>query len=196
MAEQQSPSRKCLQCSLVPINLHDPAEFDIMRQHRIKCGWNHNDEVISSWRDKVDAKIKSFFWITLPPSTTDGPPIKAGHISLDSLGEAPDPDFALANPDKSLLTISTFFIDPMYRGGLGRTAMEMLEKMAREEPYGSVNCKAIAVFTLSRWYTNDDEGRKVWEMLGGETPVKQSSSDDWYRRMGMSFLSTFRYKVI
>jgi len=130
----------------------------------------------------MSKKTKSLFWITIP-STPESKPHRAGHISLDSVAEPPDLD--LANPDKSVLTIATFFIDPSFRsGGLGRTTMELLESYATKEPYGSPHCKIVAVTTLSRRYWEDDEYRSVWALTGRETPVRGSSNEDWYSRMG------------
>jgi len=51
------------------------------------------------------------------------------------------------------------------------------------------------VNTLSRYYTNDDEGREVLRSMGHEPAKRGSSSDDWYRRMGyVLFKEEPRYK--
>lgn len=126
-------------------------------------------------------KTKSFFWIK-PESQPD---LRVGHISLDS--EAEPPDLELANPhDKSVLTIARFFVLLEHRGtGIGRAAMEMLESRAQCEPYGSPNCKAVAISTLSRKYWEDDEYRNEFKWLTGSDPrPRGTSNEDWYARMG------------
>jgi len=186
---QSSPTPKLkLSCELVPINLHDEDEFEELRQQRIICGWNFDAQIIEGWRKAMSRKTKSMFWITLPSAEGSTNSItkvqRVGHISLDSVSEPPDLD--LANPDKSVLTIATFFIYPARRGGgLGRTAMTVLEGFATKELYGSPNCKMIAINTLDKRYTDDDEWRTMWKRLGRkDAPAKGSSSESWYERMG------------
>lgn len=163
------------------MNLHDKAQAEELLRQRVLCGWATTPDYIDAWRDAMDAKTKGFFWI----KPTSQPDLRAGHISLDSESDPPDPD--LANPhDKSLLTISRFFVLPEHRrGGLGRAAMETLERYAREGPYGSENCRAIALDTLSRRYTDVDEYRDQWVWLTGWPPRERgSSNEDWYVRQG------------
>lgn len=165
------------------MNLHDPPQADELLLQRKLCGWSDTPEYIAQWRDAMDAGYKSLFWIR--PSSQPG--LRAGHISLDS--EAHPPDLELSNPhDKSVLTIATFFILPDYRGGgLGRATVGMLEKWATVEPYGSRNCRTVALTTLSRKYAEEDEWRAEYErMEGKEAPKRGTSNEDWYLRMGYS----------
>jgi GNAT superfamily N-acetyltransferase len=169
-------------CKLLPINLHDTTQFDELRHQRFLCGW-YQDHV-SQWRDEMDAKLKSMFWIHAKKSAEDDYEL-AGHISLDSQASPPDPE--LANPDRSVMTISTFFVFPKYRsGGVGRAAVETLEGYATQEPYGSPKCKAIALTTVSRRYTEDDgeEWRGMYKKRGMEAPIKGRTNEDWYVRQG------------
>lgn len=63
--------------------------------------------------------------------------------------------------------------------------MSILESYATKEPYGSPNCKSIVIVTLDKRYTDDDEWRSIWERLGRrDAPVKGSTSEAWYERMG------------
>ena len=172
----------------MPINLQDEHEFEELRQQRIVCGWNFQPQVLEGWRNAISEKTKSMFWITLPSTVdSESSPTKykrVGHISLDSANDPPN--LEIANPDKSVLTIAGFFIHPAYRGGgLGRTAMSILESYATKKPYGSPNCKSIVIVTLDKRYTEDDEWRSIWERLGRkEAPAKGSTSEAWYERMG------------
>lgn len=168
-------------CVLEPMNLHDQPQFDELLRQRIICGWSDSPDVITTWRDSMDARTKSLFWIK-PASQPD---LRVGHVSLDC--EAQPPDLDLANPhDKSVLTISSFFILQEHRGGgIGRSVMETLATLATEEPYGSPNCKAIAITTLSRRYNENDADRAQYEEWEGRpAPARGLSNEDWYARMG------------
>lgn len=163
------------------MNLHDQAQAaELLRQRKL-CGWADTPETIDEWRDAMDIKTKSLFWI----KPTSHPDVRAGHISLDS--EAHPPDLEVADPhDKSVLTIATFFILPEHRGGgIGRAAVATLEEWATVESYGSKNCKAVALTTMSRWYIEDDEGRAEFQRMDGKEPSPRgASNEDWYTRMG------------
>ncbi|KAE8372961.1 hypothetical protein BDV26DRAFT_273022 [Aspergillus bertholletiae] len=167
-------------CVLMPINLHNPAEFAELKQQRRQCGWDFEDASLLAWRDKQDAKLKSFFWITVPSPSTgpDATRIRAGHISLDSYASPPDPELAMA--DRSVLILQTFFIDPQYRGGLGRKAMDIVEAMAGKEPYGSPQCKYLTLTSLSKRYFYEEADR--WAKWNNERPAICTS--EWYERRG------------
>lgn len=186
----KAPGSKCV---LEAMNLHDPSQVDELLRQRKICGWADTPDHVVSWRDSMDAGTKSLFWIK--PGTQ--PDLRAGHVSLDC--EAEPPDLELANPhDKSVLTIARFFILQEHRrGGLGRAVMEILEKLATEEPYGSPNCRTIAITTLSRKYTEDDRERARYEALEGKpAPPRGSSNEDWYKRMGyVKWKDEPRYEV-
>ncbi|KAH7120268.1 hypothetical protein B0J13DRAFT_457336 [Dactylonectria estremocensis] len=173
-------------CRLEPMDLHDPDEFSELLRQRTLCGWNKDPSKIEQWRDEMANKTKSLFWI-VPTHLTGVPPPQryVGHIALCSISE----DLELANPDKSVFTFDTLFILPEHRGGgLGRAAIQALEACAREEPYGSPNCKAMTVKTISRKYREDDECRDIYMRLnsrrGMGPPEKGTSQEDWYARMG------------
>ncbi|PWY87130.1 hypothetical protein BO94DRAFT_535231 [Aspergillus sclerotioniger CBS 115572] len=185
--------------TLTPINLHHPPEYTLLQHHRTICGWHSTDDVLLSWREKQDAGLKSFFWITIPnPEPNESStPIHAGHISLDSYADPPDPD--LARADRSILTIQTFFILPEYRaGGLGREAMTLVEALATKEPYGSPRCEYLTVNTTSKGYYVDGAGEKRRQMLR----VKQEEEGGfpvvlWYERLGYVWWKTEeRYKYV
>ncbi|ROV96239.1 hypothetical protein VMCG_07721 [Cytospora schulzeri] len=179
MSTHNTPAQS--KCTLEPMNLHEQAQADELLQQRKLCGWDDTPEFMAKFRDAMDARTKSLFWI----KSTSQPDLRVGHISLDS--ESHPPNLELANPhDKSVLTIATFFILPEHRGGgLGRAAVENLEKWATTEPYGSRNCKAIALTCISRKYAEDDEMREEYRRMAGVEPVpKGASNEGWYSRMG------------
>ncbi|KAL6405768.1 hypothetical protein AUP68_10906 [Ilyonectria robusta] len=179
MSEPYFTNKARPKCTLEPMNLHDPDEFSELLRQRTVCGWNKEPSKIEQWRDRMDKKTKSLFWV-VPAHLAGAPALQryVGHIALCSA--AHPEDLELANPDKSVLMISTLFILPEHRGGgLGRAAIEALEACAREEPYGSPNCKAITVQTVRRKYREDDGARR-----GMEPPKKGTSQEDWYARMG------------
>ncbi|KAE8351136.1 hypothetical protein BDV28DRAFT_159000 [Aspergillus coremiiformis] len=177
-------------CTLIPINLHNSTEFAELKHQRQKCGWDYEDTNLLAWRDKQDANLKSFFWITIPSSTeSDARRTRAGHISLDSYANPPDPELAMA--DRSVLTIQTFFILPEYRGGLGRRAMDLVEVLAAEEPYGSPQCKYLTLNTISKRYFYEESG--FWNKLDRVRP--QVCTAEWYERRGyVCWKSESRYR--
>ena len=171
--------------SLEPINLYDGYEYGELRRQRVLCGWDYEVEKLEKWKRDMDAKTRSIFWINLPATDSKSCPNPVGHIGLNS--ERDPPELDLANPDKSVMEISTFFILPEHRhGGLGRTAVEMVESYATKEPYGSPNCKVITINTISRRYTENDgdEWRGVYARRGLRAPPKGKSVEDWYASMG------------
>lgn len=154
---------------LNPINLHTPTDFAELHRQRLLCGWHHTEADLLTWRNMSDAGTKSLFWITHSSS-----PSPVGHISLDSVANPPDP--CLARPDKSLLTICTFFILPEFRRlGLGRRAVEAVEGLARREEA----CRAIALTALSKRYL-EEPGAEVFRRMGKEVGV----TEGWYERLG------------
>ncbi|KAK4202928.1 hypothetical protein QBC40DRAFT_34337 [Triangularia verruculosa] len=167
------------------INLHNRVEFDELLRQRVLCGWDKTAPAIETWRAAMDAETRVMFWI-VPPSLAHLPLLErcAGHIALVS--ETTPPNEELARRDKSLLYISSLFIRPEHRGGLGRKAVQALESWAKVPPYGSPYCEAITLTTLDRRYVEDDseEWGGVWAKFGQQSPKKGSSNEDWYARMG------------
>lgn len=164
-------------CILEPINLRDQAQFDELLRQRHLCGWSNTPKTLNLWRDAMDAHQKFLFWIK-PVSQPD---MRIGHVSLDS--EADPPNLGVANPyDKSVLLIASFFILAEHRGGgIGRSVMETLEALATKEPYGSSNCKATSIVTLSRRYHENDDDRARFEAWEGKpAPPRGTSNEDWW----------------
>ncbi|KAL2810150.1 hypothetical protein BJX63DRAFT_328827 [Aspergillus granulosus] len=171
-------------CTLIPINLNNPSEYEELRNQRLACGWDHTPEKLALWQEKQAAGLKSFFWIatkvgsesSASPSEST-PTIRAGHISLDAYTEPPDP--SVANSSKTNLTISSFFIMPQHRAaGLGSASMKLIESLAISAPYGSPNCESITLACISKKHYYDPvlapHVRKV-------TPI---CNQEWYEKMG------------
>ncbi len=109
--------------------------------------------------------------------------IRAGHISLDSYTEPADPELALEA--RSIMTVQTFFILPEYRtGGVGRAAMDLVEVLATQEPYGSPHCHTLALTTVNKKHIEIDapEWRGLWKKGGLDVPP--FSNETWYEKLG------------
>lgn len=169
-------------CVLKPVNLHNHGELELLRAQRQECGWDYDTARLDIWRSAADAGTKCLFWITIPSSATDQSIVTAGHISLDSISSSEDYGLELARPDKSLLTVSTFFVRPECRAkGIGREAMAQVERLARSEPFGSPSCTAITIMSLSCKYVEDDLWRSCYVRWTGEEPL---SYERWYAKLG------------
>lgn len=183
----------------MPIDLKDASEFQELQRHRVTCGWDHEEEKISFWREKQKERLKSLFWITMPDTFAEGSTsklstrsgsycdtsacIRAGHISLDAYCDPPDTE--LASADKSNLTIQTFFILPQYQSiGLGRQAMDLLELMATKEPFGSRGCKYVTLNTLSKKYLYNNDPQWRWLRDFQKIDPRTFSNQEWYERRG------------
>lgn len=82
--------------------------------------------------------------------------IPVGHISLDSENEDPN----AADAMRGIYRISSFYISTALQGGgVGRAAMDEIERLATTEP---LNAKTLTLGTVA----NDYEGkRQKWEAL-------------------------------
>ncbi|KAK4188934.1 hypothetical protein QBC35DRAFT_495143 [Podospora australis] len=174
---------------LQPINLHNDDEFEELLRQRIICGWHKTQSDIEGWRAAVDDGTREIFWILHPSESLSHHSTVtkrcAGHISIVN-GTSP-PDQELARRDKSLLYLSSLFVLPEYqKAGLGRRAVQEVERLAKMEPYGSPACQAITIHTASRRYTEDDgeDWRGIYARMGAEPRPRGSSAEDWYARMG------------
>jgi Acetyltransferase (GNAT) family len=85
--------------------------------------------------------------------------IPVGHISLDSENEDPN----AADPSRGIYRISSFYISRALQSlGLGRAAMDEVERMATSEP---LNAKTLTLGTVA----NEYEGKKeMWEAMREE----------------------------
>lgn len=171
---------------LIPINLHSEQEVAELLQQRQICGWNYLPSNTDAWREMMDNGTKTMFWIMLPSNEN----IRAGHISLASEATPPHPE--IARLDKTIMTISTFFTMPEYRGlGLGSSAVDRLVELAKHPPYGSEHCSAIVIDTMRKAEVTD-EWKALWNSKGLQAP---GSGEDWYASRGfVKFHEEFRYE--
>ncbi|KAH7321966.1 hypothetical protein BKA65DRAFT_541083 [Rhexocercosporidium sp. MPI-PUGE-AT-0058] len=107
------------------------------------------------------------------PSPSAAPFIPVGHISLNTEYE----ETGRVDAEEGLYFIATFWISPPLQGsGLGRAAMDAVEKMATSEP---LNAKVLALSTVA----NEYEGKAArWAALERDPPT--ISNQDWYARRG------------
>lgn len=161
--------------TLQPVDLESSAEVDELLHQRRICGWKYLMSDIEIWREKVNKGRKSLFWIVVPSSNN----IRAGHISLDS--EANPPHELIARHDRTLMTITMFFVMPEFRSkGVGGQAMNLIEDMAKHPPHGSERCEAVVVDTMRK---ADEDGPhvQIYREQGLEPPV---SGQPYYEKRG------------
>ena len=89
--------------------------------------------------------------------------IPVGHISLDSENEDPN----AADASRGIYRISNFYISTVLQSaGLGRAAMDEIERLAVSEP---LNAKTLTLGTVA----NEYEGKKEkWDALREEGKVE------------------------
>ena len=206
MNAPQPPEGACL----IPINLEDATEGKTLLDQRKLCGWNFDK--IPSWKESAARGERTMFWITLPcsdltigvaPLQRNESVIPVGHVSLDKV-DSPEKDIladtTLAKADGSLLTITSLFVLPQFSAQkLGGFAMDTCERLAREEPYGSPECEAVTLTTLSSRYLRDGvegiDGKGRWAMLGQDMPVRDNMP--WYARRGyVAYKEQIRYSSL
>lgn len=166
--------------TLTPMNLDSPMEVqDLLHQRRI-CGWSYQQSDIDHWRSLTIVGTKMLYWIVLPTRSN----VRAGHISLASESTPANPK--LARLDRSLLTISTFFVLPEYRTlGLGGRAISRLEDEARAE-----GCEALVIDTMRK--EEDTEAWRASFTEKGLDPIK--SVQTFYEKRGyVKFWEEARY---
>ena len=187
--------------SLVPINLHDCGQFELLLAQRIKCGWSDTEEVLIHWRDS-DGKV--LFWIVVGNGSIEGEVtgancVKVGHVSIDR-GEAWATDDTSRPPIKNgsvdgpLFTISKLFIRKDFRGGgLADRALDILEGFAEMPPNGDPGCVGLCVNCPSLSYYSADDGEegkrkpewaREFRNFSEVTRRTAVSYEKWYARRG------------
>lgn len=181
---------------LVPLDLSNQDDFLELQRQRKVCGWDYITEKIQYWQEKQNEGVKSPFWIVIADSASPAL-VRIGHVSLDSFCDPPDQD--LARADRTVMTIQSFFILPEFQEKrLGRKVVQLLERMAKEEPYGSPKCKFIAINTLHKryHYENGPDALGIWELLDGHKKPK-FCMEEWYERLGyVRFKEAPRYPEV
>ncbi|KAF2218650.1 hypothetical protein BDZ85DRAFT_269999 [Elsinoe ampelina] len=196
--------------TLILVDLDDPKQAAIMLAQRKICGWGADN--IRVWHKYIKSGERAMFWIALPsssaaatsvprsdaldciPSSKDGKEdqfLLVGHTALDWIDLPVEDHFqvddTLTAEDGSVLTISSLCIMPEFKAyGLGTWSMQKLEEMAQQKPYGSPNCRAIAVNTLSDRHVKGGipgpEGLDMFPNLG--IPIPDRSNVGWFEKMG------------
>ena len=123
-----------------------------------------------------------------------------GHVSLNKV-DTPNspglaPDTSLASGDGKIMTITTLFVLPSFASSrFGSFAMDQCETWARQLPFGSPQCEAVTINTMSPRYMlgglDGLEGMGRWEAMGSQIPKDNSL---WYTRRGyVKFDEAIRY---
>jgi ribosomal protein S18 acetylase RimI-like enzyme len=189
-------------CKLVPLDLLNEDQLNILEFQRTICGWDYERSVFSEWHEAVVAGTKAMFWVTVPSKQDDSQDdVRVGHISIESKTHD-GKDLDLANPDKSVMTISNVFVLPEHRGGgIARAAFEEAERLATVEPFGSPNCKWIAITTFTGRFVFKDSEDKEEHDYWKEPRAKIDNINyniPWYQRMGYEVFRTaprYPYKL-
>ncbi|PNS20629.1 Phosphoribosylformylglycinamidine synthase [Sphaceloma murrayae] len=196
--------------SLIPIDFDHAVQRSIMLAQRKICGWGEDD--IPIWDTHIKTGERSMFWIAFPrgskqargvqvtpaldfissPEDPTKDHLLVGHVALDKI-DVPvihhvNVDNTLTADDGSRLTIATLFIMPEFKAkGLGTFAMLECERLARERPFGSEDCREIAVNTLSDRHCLDGgvpgpDGLDMFPALG--LPIPKRSNVSWFEKLG------------
>lgn len=195
---------------LIPMDLNQPLEYDILYHQRVICGWGADR--VDKFKTCMANGDRTLFWIALPPShkseqtptfQRDGIEIlPVGHVAIDKADDPEGdhkPDPTLVAADGSILMISLLFVLPAFNSlRLGAFAMDQCEMLVQQEPYGSRNCRAVALTSLSsRYYAGGLEGPDGmgrWETLGLAMPLREVAP--WYKRRGyVKYKEEIRYGV-
>lgn len=195
---------------LIPVDLSQPIEHKVLYDQRVICGWGADR--IDKFKKGMAKGERTLFWIALPSNykSEHTPTFKrgedeilpVGHIAIDKKDDPEDdyqPDPTLVAPDGSILEITTLFVLPAFGAlRLGAFAMDQCEMLAQQEPYGSRNCRAVTLTTLSSRYLpggiEGPDGMGRWEMLGEAMPLRDNIS--WYKRRGyVAYKEEIRYGV-
>ncbi|KAF4552436.1 Hypothetical protein D9617_10g074180 [Elsinoe fawcettii] len=208
--------------TLIPVNLDDSKQASIMLAQRKICGWGW--ENIPIWNKYIKSGERAMFWLAIPSSSgvatnvtksdaldtvtfsrdgEDNDYLLVGHTALDWIDIPVEDHFkvddTLTADDGSILTISSLCVMPEFKAyGLGTWSMRELERMAQEKPYGSPNCRAVAVNTLSDRHCKGGlpgpDGMDMFPNLGLTIPER--SNIGWFERMGyVRYKEEKRYKT-
>lgn len=208
--------------TLIPVDLDHEDQRSILYAQRKICGWGETN--IPIWDAHIKSGHRAMFWIAFPSSSPAATGIATkpaldfiphpanggsekvllvGHVALDRIDVPSEDsltgDTTLTAEDGSVLTIATLFVMPEFKvHGLGSFAMTECERLAQEEPYGSLNCRAISVNTLSdRHCGNGVDGKDGLDMfpsLGLPTPAR--SNVGWFEKQGyVRYKEEKRYKA-
>ncbi|KAJ6103352.1 hypothetical protein N7486_005779 [Penicillium sp. IBT 16267x] len=179
---------------LIPWDCESVVHRAALVKQREECGW-HQEKVEKEWRELQAKGGKCIYWIVneklrdtaqtinaVPRRASQQAFIPIGHISIDSLNaEANHPDLEI--PSTGVFWIKTFYVSHSAQSqGVGRAAMDEVEKMAIGEP---LNARILMLDTVQR----DDQMREEFAlaMHGGLPKVP---NQDWYARRGYQVIQT------
>ncbi|EKD15384.1 uncharacterized protein L3040_001751 [Drepanopeziza brunnea f. sp. 'multigermtubi'] len=189
--------------SLIAWDPESPAHVGRLFQQRVACGWK--SDCVESWRHLQRQGKMAIQWVVLsddddaaklsrhtlrypmestpildtalalgskPRAPTSAAFIPIGHISLDSECAFEEQ----ADASRGTYCITSFYISAALQGsGLGRAAMDRVEREAVKEP---LHAKVLTLDTLS----NSSMSKETFEEMG--LPEPKMSNQDWYERRG------------
>ncbi|CAI7578152.1 unnamed protein product [Penicillium manginii] len=184
--------------TLIPWDpLSEPHKLLLVNQ-RVECTWDM-EKVQDIWKNAQIRGEKCIYWI-VPSSTgfvegahealidtavsinaatrqpTQAEFIPIGHIALDSRNQKAK-KIDLDIPSVKVFWITSFFVLPNYRGqGIGRAAMDEIERIAIQEP---LCAKTLMLDTVEGKDQLREEFAKV---TYGRVP--KVSNQEWYGKMG------------
>ncbi|KAK0391232.1 hypothetical protein NLU13_0733 [Sarocladium strictum] len=104
-----------------------------------------------------------------------------GHIGLQ-IGDGRTNAFSLPLPEKAVWIKSVYISFPLHSQGLGRSAMETMERVAARPP---LNADLLALDTVESSFQLKDEHLAVyWEGRGRTRPEVPKANQEWYMRQG------------
>ncbi|KAF2157813.1 hypothetical protein K461DRAFT_290089 [Myriangium duriaei CBS 260.36] len=196
---------------LFPLDWDSERQEELLREQRIICGWGNNN--VHLWRECARKGQRTMFWIGIPPEGELGKRITTaqkglgvinfehdgcitkylavGHVALDRIDvpstDTFNPEPTLVAEDGSVLTIAALFVMPEFsRFRLGTFAVRRCEELAQQQPYGSENCRAVTVNSLSPRHTKGGmegpEGMGAFDRMG--LPVQENNSVPWFKKLG------------
>ncbi|KAH8429774.1 GNAT family N-acetyltransferase [Aspergillus melleus] len=177
--------------------LSEPHKTLLFKQ-RVECSWDM-EMVHEVWRDEQIRGDRCIYWIALAANDsvakeceqlmdtavsinavarqlTKAEFIPVGHVSLDSKNEKAE-KLDLEIPPENVFWIKSLFIPPSLQGkGIGRAAMDEIERIAAQEP---LCAKTLMLDTVERGYqVREDFALATY---GG---VPKLPNQDWYSRRG------------
>ncbi|KAJ5936677.1 hypothetical protein N7466_003127 [Penicillium verhagenii] len=186
---------------LIPWDPDSGAHRKALVKQREECSW-HQERVEKEWREAQAKGEKCIYWIKNPLLRDTAQSINAiprkpshkafvpvGHISLDAQNpEAKHIDL------KSALTgafwIKSFYVSRAIQSqGVGRAAMDEVEKMATRAP---LNGQTLILDTIQR----DDALREEFA-IATTGSIPKVPNQDWYARRGYHVIQTVQnyYKI-
>lgn len=184
--------------TLIPWDPLSESHRMLLVKQRVDCSWDM-ELVQEIWRDEQIRGDKCIYWIALSSNHSEGgdreklldtatsiyaakrEPTQAefipiGHIGLDSKNKKAE-ELDLEIPSEGAFWIKSFFVLHDFQGkGIGRVAMDEIERIAAQDP---LNARILMLDTVERGDALREEFAKA--TYGG---LQKVPNQDWYSRRG------------